>query len=139
VFSAREAGNSEPWSTNFDLFSVPVDGFRPAQKPHPGQPRLGHRPRVLARRQARLAYRAMRRPGYEADRFHVMQRTWPEGQATELATDWDRSAEELVYSADGQQLFVTAEDTGQTSLFAVDLFAGMRRTVTTAEPRRPRA
>ena len=128
VFSAREAGNGEPWSTNFDLFSVPVDGATPPKNLTADNPAWDTGP-VFSPDGTRLAYRAMRRPGYEADRFHVMQRAWPEGQATELAATWDRSAEELVYAADGQRLFVTAEDTGQTSLFALDLFPGMRRTV----------
>ena len=29
VFSARLAGRTEPWSTNFDLYSTPIDGSSP--------------------------------------------------------------------------------------------------------------
>ena len=128
VFSARESGTTEPWSTNFDLFAVPVDGSAPPKNLTPDNPAWDTGPE-FSPDGTRLAYRAMRRPGYEADRFHVMQRPWPDGPAAELAPTWDRSAEELTYSADGQKLYVAAEDTGQTSLFAIDLFPGMRRTV----------
>jgi dipeptidyl aminopeptidase/acylaminoacyl peptidase len=127
VFSAREAGAGEPWSTNFDLFAVPVDGGAPPTNLTPDNPAWDAGP-VFSPDGTRLAYRAMRRPGYEADRFHVMQRGWPEGQAIELAAGWDRSAEELRYTADGSRLLVTAEDTGRTSLFSLDLSPGMRRT-----------
>jgi dipeptidyl aminopeptidase/acylaminoacyl peptidase len=127
VFSARIAGAGEPWSTNFDLYSVPVDGSAAPQNLTPDNPAWDTGP-VFSPDGTTLAYRAMRRPGYEADRFHVMQRPWPEGQAAELAANWDRSAEELLFSADGSTLYVTAEDTGQTSLFALDRFFAMRRT-----------
>ena len=127
VFSARESGAGEPWSTNFDLYAVPVDGSAPPKNLTPDNPAWDTGP-VFSPDGTRLAYRAMRRPGYEADRFHVMQRGWPEGQAAELAAGWDRSAEELLYTADGDRLLITAEDTGQTSLFSLDLFPGMRRT-----------
>ena len=29
VFTARDAGRREPWSTNFDLYRVPIDASSP--------------------------------------------------------------------------------------------------------------
>ncbi len=40
-FDARIAGKTEPWSTNFDIFSVPADGSCRAEEPDRRQPRRG--------------------------------------------------------------------------------------------------
>ena len=128
VFSAREAGKTEPWSTNFDLFVAPVDGSATPVNLTKDNPAWDTGP-VFSPDGKTLAYRAMTRPGYEADRYRVMIRTWPEGQARELSPDWDRSADELLFSADGQLLFLTAQQLGQTPLFAVDLTGGTPRAV----------
>ena len=42
VFTARDAGRAEPWSTDFDLYLAPVDGSKPLQVPDRGQSSLGH-------------------------------------------------------------------------------------------------
>jgi len=128
VFSARLAGVDEPWSTNFDLFAAPIDGSAPPRNLTPDNPAWDTGP-VFAPDGKALAYRAMKRPGYEADRFGVMLMTWPEGQVRELAPDWDRSAEELLFSDDGDILYLSAQELGQTRLFALELASGPPRAV----------
>jgi dipeptidyl aminopeptidase/acylaminoacyl peptidase len=61
VFSARDAGREEAWSTNFDLYAVPADGTAPPRKitTNPAwdaQPRFSPDGRTLA-------YLAMGRAG----------------------------------------------------------------------------
>jgi dipeptidyl aminopeptidase/acylaminoacyl peptidase len=126
VFSARVAGKTEPWSTNFDLFVAPIDGSAAPVNLTPDNPAWDTGP-VFAPDGKTLAYRAMKRPGYEADRFGVMLRPWPEGQAKELAPEWDRSAHDLLFSADSKTLLVTAQQLRQTPLFAFDLAGGPPR------------
>ncbi|MBW8858329.1 MAG: S9 family peptidase [Caulobacter sp.] len=68
------------------------------------------------------AWLAMKRPGFEADRFAIMIR---EGdKVRELSPAWDRSAQSIAWSADGKTIYTTAEDVGQTKLFAVDVKTG---------------
>jgi dipeptidyl aminopeptidase/acylaminoacyl peptidase len=74
-----------------------------------------------------VAYRAMKVPGYEADRFHIMLRAWPSGPERELAAEWDRSPHELAWSANGKTLYATADNLGHASLFAIDLATGKAR------------
>src|SRR5262249_6978486 len=73
-----------------------------------------------------LAYRAMKRPGFESDRFGVMIREEDQGGRNdrELAPGWDRSADAIAWSADGKTIYASAGDVGQTKLFAIDVKTG---------------
>src|SRR5690606_26389213 len=71
-----------------------------------------------------LFYRAMARPGFEADRYAMMALDLASGERREIAPDWDRSPSRLQPSADGRALYVTAQDTGEYPLFRVDVDTG---------------
>ncbi len=123
VFSAREAGNSEPWSTDFDLYrthGLTGHGFDNLTEDNPAWD-TGP---VFSPDGRTLAYRAMARPGFEADKFNIFLRDVATGQTRQIAADWDRSADSLQWSADGRQVLVTAGDVGQTRLFAIDTTSG---------------
>lgn len=120
IFAARLAGKSEPWSTNLDLWLAPIDGSAAPKNLTAGNQALDSQPQFSPDGRT-LAYLAMSRPGYEADRQRIMLRPWPEGEAKELAPAWDRSPDGIVFSADGKTLFVAAHDLGHGALFAIDL------------------
>ena len=122
VFTARIAGRSEPWSTNFDLFEVPVDHAAQPKNLTEANPAWDTQPVFL--KNGDLAYLAMDRPGAESDRFHVMLRDAKTGLARALTRSWDRSVSHLKVSADGRRLLATAEDVGQVSLFWIDVTNG---------------
>jgi acylaminoacyl-peptidase len=69
-------------------------------------------------------YRAMARPGFEADRWRIVLMDVATGARREVAANWDRSADSLQWSADGRTLYVTAGDVGQTRLFSIDAARG---------------
>ncbi len=122
-FSVRIAGRSEPWSTNFDIFRSPTDGSAPPRNLTAANKATDAGP-VVSPDGTRLAYRAMKRPGFEADRFGVMVMDLRTGATREIDPHWDRSAETLLWSRDGRTLFVTAEELGQSKLFALDAASG---------------
>jgi len=122
VASVRIAGNTEPWSTNFDLYRLPVDGGGPVNLTA-DSPAWDTGP-VFSADGRTLYYRAMKRPGFEADRFALMALDLASGQHREIAPLWDRSADTLALSADGRALYVTAQDIGQRPLFRVDISSG---------------
>ena len=126
VFTARDAGRTEAWSTNLDLYSVPVDGSAPPRNLTEKNQASDTQP-CFSPDGRTLAYLAMERPGYEADRYRIMLRSWPSGAERELASGWDRSASSLCWSLDGRSLYVTAEDIGQNPLFAIDVKSGAVR------------
>ncbi|MEM6994552.1 MAG: S9 family peptidase [Myxococcota bacterium] len=126
VFSARDVGTQEPWSTNFDLFSVPITGGKPTKITD--NPAWDAHP-VFSADGTTLFYAAMRRPGYEADRFVIQTMAWPSGPPKPLTQGWDRSARAIVPDPDGKTLWVTAQDLGQVALFAVSASDGTVRRV----------
>jgi dipeptidyl aminopeptidase/acylaminoacyl peptidase len=127
VFSARVAGRSEPWSTNFDLYRAPVDGSSPPENLTVANPAWDTQPVFL--RNGDLAYLAMSRPGFEADRFVVMLREARTGETRALTANWDRSASHLSTTSDGRSLLITADDIGQHALFTLDPRGGEPRKV----------
>jgi dipeptidyl aminopeptidase/acylaminoacyl peptidase len=82
---------------------------------------------VFSRDGKTLAYLAMKRPGYESDRFRIVLQSWPSGPRRILAEDWDRSPSIIQWSRDGKTLYATAQNTGQVSLYAVDVQTGKTR------------
>ena len=129
VFTARDAGRREPWSTDFDLYRAPIDASSPPRS-------------LTARNQASdsqpafspdgktLAYLAMSKPGYESDRCRIILRQWPGGEERVLAEAWDRSPDEICWSADGESIYAVAYHLGQHSLFAIDVATGQARALT---------
>ena len=128
VFTARDAGREEAWSTDLDLYLVPVDGSAKPRCLTEGNAATDTQP-SFSRDGKVLAYLAMSRAGYEADRFRIVLRSWPAGSERVLTQEWDRSPQSILWSADGGTIFATAEDVGETPLFAVDVASGKPRAV----------
>ncbi len=123
VLSARKADRMEPWSTNFDLYLVSADGSGAARNLTASNPAWDTGP-VFGEDGKTLYYRAMKRPGFEADRFALMAMDLATGSAREIAPKWDRSADGITLSADGKIIYTTAQDMGEHPLFAVDISTG---------------
>ncbi len=126
VFTARDVGRAEPWSTDLDLFHVPLDGKSKPRKLTTGRPGTDTQP-VFSPDGKTLAYVSMERAGYEADRLRVVLRAWPTGAERILTEKWDRSAGSLAWSADGKTLFTSADDVGNHPAFAIDTGSGAVR------------
>jgi dipeptidyl aminopeptidase/acylaminoacyl peptidase len=123
VLSARKADRQEPWSTNFDLYLVNADGSGSAKNLTASNPAWDTTP-VFSVDGKTLYYRAMKRPGFEADRFGLMAMDLASGQARELAPRWDASANGITLSEDGKRIYTTAQELGQDPLFAVSIGNG---------------
>ena len=123
VAAIRVAGKGEAWSTNFDLYQFAADGGTAPVNLTAANPAWDTGP-VFSADGKTLYYRAMKRPGFEADRFGLMAMDLATKQVREIAPTWDRSADGIVLSKDGATIYTTAQDVGQHPLFAVDASSG---------------
>jgi acylaminoacyl-peptidase len=129
VFSVRIAGQSEPWSTNFDIYRAPLDGSSAPVNRTEANKAWDTGP-VFHSAGGLAAYRAMKRPGFEADRYAIMLREYAKGSTSgefrerELAPNWDRSADAIQFSPDGRTIYALASDVGQARIFAIDVKSG---------------
>jgi dipeptidyl aminopeptidase/acylaminoacyl peptidase len=131
VFAARDAGREEAWSTNLDLYLAPLDGSRPPASLTADNPAWDTAPTFSDDGQW-LAWLAMERAGYEADRFRIRLMRWKGGPTKEVRTlteAWDRSPGEIAWRPDGREIFAAADDLGQRTIFAIDVAGGAARRV----------
>jgi len=119
-FAARIRDAIEPTSTNFDIYSAPMDGDGAAVNLTRSNPAWDTQP-VLSPDGRSLAYLAMQRAGFEADRFRIMIRDLETGKVRELAADWDRSPSSISFSPDGSALYANAQDVGNKTLWRIDI------------------
>lgn len=123
VFVARNMGREEAWSTNLDLYVVPIDGSAKPRCLTASNKALDTSP-VFSPDGKSLAYLAMKHPGYEADRQRVMVIPWPDGPAKALTEAWDYSPRSITWSSNSQKLLATADNIGQHSVFSIDATTG---------------
>ena len=123
VASIRAQGNQEPWSTNFDLYKLDAAGKKAPVNLTAANPAWDAGP-VFSADGKTLFYRAMKRPGFEADRFGLIALDLASGKTREIAPQWDRSADGITLSADGSTIYTTAQDMGEHPLFAVAVADG---------------
>ncbi|PZR34549.1 S9 family peptidase [Caulobacter segnis] len=123
VFSAKVAGKDEAWTTNFDFWAVKIDGSEKPRNRTEANKAWDTAP-VISPDGKFAAYRAMKRPGFEADRFAIIIRDRTTKEDRELAPAWDRSADAIAWSRDGKTIYATALDVGQGKLFAIDVKTG---------------
>lgn len=128
VFAARNVGRKEAWSTHFDLYIAPINGSVRPRVLVDGQGATVTQP-VFSPDGQTLAYLAMARPGYEADRFRLALKPWPKGEPRVLTQKWDRSPAKVVWAPDGKTIYTCADHLGQRPLFAIDVRRGQVHTL----------
>lgn len=127
IFTAVPA-KDEAWSTNYDLCRVPVKdpgkavAWETLSKANPaadGCPRFSPDGK-------KLAFRAQKKSGYEADRWELYvvdcdpSGAWT-GSPASVTSGFDHAVEDLLWARDGASVWILAERKGETSVFSVRL------------------
>ena len=129
IFSAKLAGRTEAWSTNFDLWRAPIDGSATPEDLTAANLGADQQPTVSPDG-TQLAWLSQARAGFEADRYAVKVMDLASGAVREVDAGFDRSPEANAWSADSKTLYASAEDDGQVRLFAIDVAGGAVRPLT---------
>lgn len=120
VFAQREGGAGEPNSTDLDLYLSPIDGSAAPANLTDANEATDNLP-VFSPDGTKLAYAAMARPTYEADRMAVYLHDFATGTTTPLTDHWDRSVSEIKWTPDGTALIVGVGEIQEHPLYRVDI------------------
>jgi len=130
AFSAKDSSSKDnakdhAWTTNFDIFEVALPKVIADEVISYTLTNITEKNRawdsspVYSSNGRFLAYKAMKTPGYEADKFTLHLRDSRTGKTRAVASDWDRSISSLAFSPDNKSVYVVAQDLGQKSIFSI--------------------
>jgi dipeptidyl aminopeptidase/acylaminoacyl peptidase len=118
-FTLRLADKDEARSTNLDIYSS-HQNYDGRTNETPGNKATDTLPTPSPDGKW-LAYAAMARPGYEADRQVLMLRDVKTGKVKALTQNWDRSVGSINWAPDSKNLYVTAGEILDNPIFKIDL------------------
>jgi dipeptidyl aminopeptidase/acylaminoacyl peptidase len=110
----------EALSTNGDIWMVPFDGKGEAKdltagnKAYDGTPKFSPDGKWIA-------YRAQKRPGFEADKFTLMLSERATGRMRALTEDLDERVETFTWAPDSRSLYFTSHVGARAAIFRVGL------------------
>lgn len=68
-----------------------------------------------------MVYRAMKRPGFEADQYDLLLRNLKTGDSDVLTADLDLSPDEVLFSPDGKTLYFNAEEKARVTIYSLEI------------------
>ncbi len=108
----------EAWTTNYDIWLVPLDG-KPPRKITTNAAADGH-PRYSPDGKY-IAYRAQSRPGFEADRWQLMLFDRATSTTKSLTANFDSHIDEFVWGLDSKTIYFAAEEKGSKPIWSVTI------------------
>jgi dipeptidyl aminopeptidase/acylaminoacyl peptidase len=123
AFTAKDDGRENAWTTNLDVWIVPADGSAAPRRVTAANRAQDNHP-LYSPDGRYLAWLAMERPGYEADRQRIQLLDRVGGGTRSLTESWDRSPGEFVWAPDGKRIWASADHVGNHSIFAIDVAGG---------------
>ncbi|MDQ6827913.1 MAG: S9 family peptidase [Gemmatimonadota bacterium] len=115
AYSAKDQGRQEAWTTDINVYVVPVAGGRPnvitsANKGGDQNP-------VYSADGRYIAYASQAHAGFESDRWRLMLYDRAAGRSHELLPKWDRNADAYIFAPDSKSIVVQTEDAGRNKLY----------------------
>ncbi|HVG18677.1 MAG TPA: S9 family peptidase, partial [Blastocatellia bacterium] len=124
---ARNTDRDQATSTNSDIFIVPLAGGEPRRIT--GANKAGDHSPLYSPDGRHIAYRAQRRPGFEADRWQLMLYDLQTHKTAALTRDFDSSVECFKFSPAGKEVYLVAAERGRKPVYRVSLKGGSLRKI----------
>lgn len=106
-------------NTNNDIFLVPVTGGAPVHLTKEN-PAVDNQP-VYSPDGRFIAYKAMTRPGFEADQYNIILYNRTTGEQFSLTETFDLSPDEVVWSPDSKTIYFNTEEKGRVTIYSIDI------------------
>jgi dipeptidyl aminopeptidase/acylaminoacyl peptidase len=124
--SKRGAKDTEMWTTNHDVWTVPVGGG--ALKKVTPNPAADMQPTYSPDGRT-IVVRAQRRAGFEADRWYLDAYDRASGAKRTIFATPDLSVDDFHFSPDGATIYFSAANNGTQNLYSVPAAGGTPRLV----------
>jgi dipeptidyl aminopeptidase/acylaminoacyl peptidase len=121
AFSAKDQGASDAWSTNVDVYTVPVSGGAATDITRDNHG--ADDDPVYSPDGRYIAYQSQARPGFESDRWRLMLYDRQSSHAAELLPSWDRNADAYCFAPDSA-LIIGTVDKSRTKIYRAPLSGG---------------
>lgn len=117
AFTAKDQGREAAWSTDINVYTVPVTGGAPVAIT--ASNRGADQNPVYSPDGRTIIYGSLERPGFEADKGRLMAYDRATRTSRELLPRWDRSADSYAFSPKGDAIYITSVDRGRDKLYRI--------------------
>jgi dipeptidyl aminopeptidase/acylaminoacyl peptidase len=117
AYTAKDQGRADAWSTDLNLYTVPVAGGAPvvitaANRGADQNPVYSPDGRIIL-------YASQARAGFESDRQRLMAYDRASRTSRELLPGWDRNADAYAFSPSGDAIYLNTVDASRTKLYRI--------------------
>ena len=117
AYSAKDQGREDAWSTDVNVYTVPVAGGTPVVITA-GNRGADQNP-VYSPDGRTILYASQARPGFESDRQRLMAYDRATRTSRELLPNWDRNADAYAFSPSGDAIYLSTVDASRTKLYRI--------------------
>ena len=117
AFTAKDQGREDGWSTDLNLYTVPVTGGTPVvitASNHGADANPVYTPDGRW-----ILYQSQAHAGFESDRGRLMAYDRAAKTSTELLPKWDRTSDSYSITSAGDAIVISAEDAARNKLFRI--------------------
>ena len=127
AFSAKDAGRESAWSTDVNVYVVPIDGSRPPVAITAANRGADQNP-VYSPDGRLLLYASQQRATFESDRWRLMAYDRAARRSREVAPRFDRWANGYIVLPDSRSVLVSTDERGRNVLYRLSLDSAARST-----------
>ncbi|KAJ2833976.1 dipeptidylpeptidase [Coemansia furcata] len=130
AFLVRTPEVEQSWKTSVDIYIVPIDGSDKPRLLTGGIEGISSAP-AFSPDGRWLAWLQIKESAYESGQKLIYVVDLGLGKMVEVAHDWDRSPQSLVWSQDGVSLYAVVADAGNNNVYVIDVATGHHKPLTT--------